>query len=148
MWNSILSGLLEGTVYAGIITVIMTVFFVYGPSFEYEYMPVIKNFKATMVQQTPDYKVYDVSFEKIRSCDIDLPTSSWYVLNERNELDRVKLVLPPRNGDPTRPTGKNISRGWKVYTPAGMYVRSQTFVIYHFCHPGWKTRTEAIITTQ
>ncbi len=141
MWEGVLLGLMCSVT----ISVVMILFFTLGPIFEFRYMPVIQNFKAVLTAQTEKYREYNVSFDKVRSCDIDLPAVSWYFMNSDNQYERAAIELPPRKGDPTRPEGTNVSKGWKVFIPKGETVRSQIFIAYHDCHIGWRTRTEAII---
>lgn len=142
---SIFKGFVEGIAASTIIVLIVAAFFSYAPDFEVKHMPVISNFKIQLVKQEDTYRLYTVSFNKLRSCDIDISSVTWYILTNEKELEKVKVVLPAPSGDPTRPVGANISKEWKVYIPKGQQVKQETFVVYHYCHPGWRTRTEVTI---
>lgn len=139
MLNAIADGFAAGT-YAVVILALFLVLpmFIYGPTFETKYYPVVLWAEFSEMSRTSKTTTYQMKFEKQRNCSALTTTFAWYVVRPNEFLERVNIQNLSRTA--SRPTGLNI-RGVTVENQdIGPYV-SQKMVLTHRCHPFWVTES-------
>jgi hypothetical protein len=149
IFNPIFTGFVEAFIWTLIFVALLVLSYNAIPYVENKFFPVIdkKTFKVDYVSELSDDMVnIDLSFNKLRKCDPILERFSWYSSDENEYFERVHFTMPETVGDPSRPVGLNISKGWHVnLSDKSGFDKKQKVIFYHECNPFWVTRTEIII---
>jgi hypothetical protein len=118
----------------GTIILILAAFLIVGPSFESNYLPVVKDVKVYEVPSVnPDRVALSIIGDKTRACRFIEVTA---LSGSKDLPDRADIFVVTRTGA-TRPTGRQSFGVWE-FEPSGDYVKVQ---VIHDCHPLWKTVT-------
>ncbi len=140
---------IEGLIYAVFGTIafcVLIIFpiFMFGPSFESKFFPVLEDMIVTDVGTDPNsnYSHYVLSYKKVRFCEPVPETRAWYILQSRKDPTRVSVVSTNKaESDISLPIGNYSSNIWDVDNKRFGPVQSQRLVVTYNCHPFWLTQT-------
>lgn len=125
-------GFLESIFWVFICILVFSPVWLFGPSLEMKFFPVISDAKLRIVQPEDGdtkFSYYQIAFEKNRECFPILNKWSWYVYDDQGYQEMIYFETP------------NNAKTWKVDNKRSNF-KNQKLVVYYNCHPLWDTRTE------
>lgn len=116
----------------------------YGPQVEANILPIYADVTASALGSDSHDTLYKIRFDKIRECEPRWDLAGWYATLSDGTIERVAITS--LDGSPVSPpnTARPIGRGefiWSVANRELGQITSQTLILYHECHPLWKSKT-------
>lgn len=138
-----LTALIQGTLIAMTIAVLLVTFFVTLPGVETRYWPVVQKLEILSVADAGDGRsLVFGQFNKVRQCEY--VGIAWFRRNSNGVLERVSIEtrrLPTDEASPNRPLGEQKAGPWIIAIPHDELIGVSVAELTHRCHPFWTTVT-------
>lgn len=113
-----------------------------GPVIETRFFPVTIFTEVAQQRIDAERIKMDVAFSKKRSCEYK--GSQWYVGAPKGSFEPVIIDYHNgRDGDRTRPLGRNYDEDWELSVPKHLNAESAFMVLSYRCGLPWLTQTIA-----
>lgn len=108
---------------------------------EQQFLPVVRDFRVTTIEQGGSEIVLKGSLEKIRSCELVGVIAS---VDDDGMTMRVSLTMLNSIDNPPRvfPLGTNYWGPWRLSLPQVKKGSKIMIKAIHSCHPAWTTTTK------
>ena len=108
---------------------------------EHTFMPVVKDFHLTKIEQTDNYIVMEGYLRKVRNCKYVGISVEGITSEGSVDLPLKFLDAENFNDNGTRPEGTQDWGPWRIIIPAAPSISAVNLNSVHSCHLAWETTT-------